>query len=278
MIINAYAKINLTIDITGVMPNGFHSLRSIMAPISLCDELTLEKSNELTFKCSVKALENQENICVRAAKAFFNKANIKSGASIYLKKEIPFPAGLGGGSADAAAVLKGLNELYGFPLAVEDLFLLAAELGSDVPLCLLQRTALCEGRGELLTPISNLPVMNIVIAIGSARLSTPEAFKQYDLLNPPVKNDTDRFLSASKNGIESLAAACGNAFEVVTDVLCPETVTIRNEMFRLGALTSHLSGSGPSVYGIFATEAEASNAACELKKKGFSAYACKTLN
>ena len=132
MRLNANAKINLTLDITGVRPNGFHTLRSVMAPITLCDELTFEKSDEFVFDCNIEALKSEDNLCVRAAKLFFDKIGVKPQGSIFLEKKIPFPAGLGGGSSDAATVLKGLNELYGSLLDKSELLSLAEKLGSVV--------------------------------------------------------------------------------------------------------------------------------------------------
>lgn len=278
MKINAYAKINLTLDITGVRDDGFHTLRSVMAPISLCDELIIEKSDALKFDCNIKSLVTDDNLCIRAAKAFFAESGIENSASIYLKKNIPFPAGLGGGSADAAAVLKGLNELYGNPLTQDKLFSLAERLGSDVSLCLLGRVALCEGRGEVLTELSGLPSLNCVIAIGKGRLSTPEVYRKYDAKNLPVRNDTDIFLDALNEGnIDRIISSFGNAFEPVTDELCPETKAIRELMMSLGARNSRLSGSGPSVYGIFADKELAEKAKKSLIEKGYSAYTCEIL-
>ncbi len=278
MKITANAKINLTLDITGIRPDGFHSLRSVMVPISLCDELTFEENEKFAFSCDIKALETNDNLCVRAAKLFFEKTKKPDGVSIHLQKNIPFPAGLGGGSADAAAVLKGLNSFYGMPICENALFELAEKLGSDVSLCLLGRGALCEGRGEVLTPIKSIGVMPVVIAIGEGRLSTPDVYRRYDAMNLPVRNDTDFFLSAlAANDRERLLSSLGNAFEPVADELCPETKTLRKRLSELGAANARLSGSGPSVFGIFNDEQTARLAVDVLESEGFSAYFCKTV-
>ncbi len=279
MMIKAFAKINLTLDITGILPGGYHALRSVMVPVSLWDEITLEKSDKTEFFCNVASISNPDNLCVRSGNAFLQRANISGGVAIKLKKNIPFPAGLGGGSSDAAAVLKGMNELYGNPLTNADLFDLASGLGSDIPFCLLEKPALCEGRGEILTPLGGVPKFNVVIAIGKARLSTPQVYKKYDSMNLPVKNDTDNFLSALEKGSkDDIIASMGNAFTPVAEALASETKILREEMLSLGALTAHLSGSGPSVYGIFKDEAQSTKATELLKAKGYSAYACETLN
>ena len=192
MRVTANAKINLTLDITGVRPDGFHTLRSVMAPISLCDEIELtEIESGILFDCNIKELVTPDNLCVKAAKLFFETIGKEPSISIYLEKNIPFPAGLGGGSADAAAVLRGLNELYGNEIDEKTMFELASKLGSDVPLCLSNRISLCEGRGEILTPITTSHCFNIVIAIGKARLSTPEVYRKYDAMGLDVCNDND---------------------------------------------------------------------------------------
>ncbi len=278
MKLKAYAKINLTLDITGVRPDGFHGLRSVMAPTTLCDTLTFAKSDSFAFDCSIKELCGEDNLCVRAAKLFFENAEIPPEISIYLEKNIPFPAGLGGGSADAACVLRGLNEFYGNPIAKEKLFSLAEKLGSDVPFCLLNSAALCEGRGEILTTINGMPELDIVIAIGKARLKTPEVFRAYDSLMPDVRNDTERLLNAIKTNSKGvLISAFGNAFEPITDILAPETKELRSIMLSLGATNSRLSGSGPSVYGVFENAHKAEACAEKLKKMGYFAVCCKTL-
>lgn len=278
MKLRAYAKINLTLDIVGILANGFHELRSVMAPISLCDEIELLMSDKFEFYCNLPELETDDNLCVRASELFFGTTGIKESVSLKLMKNIPFPAGLGGGSSDAAAVLKGLNRLFGNPLGDSELFALAEKLGSDVPLCLLSKPALCEGRGEVLTPIDGLPELNTVIAIGKDRLSTPTVFKEYDKMGLPAENSTDSFLNALKSeNISCALRKTGNAFEPVTDVLSPETKRLRELLFANGATASHLSGSGPSVYGVFENAISADNAAKALNGMGYFAVSCKTV-
>ena len=275
----ANAKINLTLDITGVRPDGFHTLSSVMAPISLCDYIDLTKiESGIVFDCNVKSLVTDDNLCVRAAKLFYATLDKEPSVSIYLEKNIPFPAGLGGGSADAAAILRGLNSLYNNSVDEKTLFDLAAKLGSDVPLCLLNRISLCEGRGEVLTPLNMPYSFNIVIAIGKARLSTPDVYRKYDSMGLDVCNDTEKLLSAVNGGdFGEIVATFGNAFEPVSDILAPETMQLRLRMEQLGALTAHLSGSGPSVYGVFASEKDADEAVRILKNEGYFANSCFTL-
>lgn len=280
MRVTANAKINLTLDITGVRSDGFHTLRSVMAPISLCDEIELtEIGSGILFDCNIKELVTTDNLCVKAAKLFFETIEKEPCISIYLQKNIPFPAGLGGGSADAAAILRGLNALYKNIIDETTLFELAAKLGSDVPLCLSNRISLCEGRGEILTPIMTSHRFNVIIAIGNARLSTPEVYRKYDAMGLDVCNDTDKLLSALVDGdFAKIVSSFGNAFEPVTDILAPETMQLRLRMKQLGALTSHLSGSGPSVYGVFESDKLANDVAKILRNEGYFAVSCVTLN
>ena len=203
---------------------------------------------------------------------------IEKSLSIYLDKHIPFPAGLGGGSADAAAVLRGLNDLCGNPFDENALFELAAKIGSDVPFCLLNRVAVCEGRGEILTPLEMPYRFDIVVAIGKARLSTPEVYRRYDSAMLPVRNDTDKLCGYVKENVfDKIVTAFGNAFEPVADVLAPETMVLRSRMNELGAITSRLSGSGPSVYGVFENAEKAEEVAKQLKNEGYFAVSCFTL-
>ena len=277
MKINAYAKINLTLDITGIRPDKFHSIRSVMVPVSLCDVITVEKSNIFSFDCNIKSLVSDDNLCVRAARLFLAENGINENVSIYLEKNIPLPAGLGGGSSDAAAILNALNETFGCPMNRDRLLSLAAQLGSDIPFCLLCAPALCEGRGELITPVSNIPQMDIVIAIGEGRLPTPEVYRRYDEAGLEIRNDTEKLINAIKEG-SGITALLGNAFEPVTDILAPETKKLRELMRSLGAKNSRLSGSGPSVYGVFEKSEEAENAAKMLTEMGYFAVSCKTLS
>lgn len=278
MNIKAYAKINLTLDILGVRADGFHELRSIFMPISLCDSLTVEKSDAMSFYCDIPELRGEDNFCVRACKEFFNWSGIDSCASVKLQKHLPYPAGLGGGSADAAAVLNALNAIFGNPLSKTELLALGAEIGSDVPFCLLGTPALCEGRGELITPLGNIPKLYVTVAIGSGRLPTADVFKAYDESNAKPTDSTDKFLVAHDRGdTRGMIKAMGNAFTDVCARLCPETREMRTGLLRCGAESAMLSGSGPAVYGVFFTKEKAMAAARDMRAKGFFAVDCETL-
>ncbi len=278
MMIKAYAKINLTLDITGLRPDGYHAISSVMVPVSLADNITIEKSDSFSFQCNLPALCTEDNLCVRSAKAFFQRSGVQQSASIYLEKNIPFPAGLGGGSSDAAAVIKGLNELFCNPLSEQELFDIAASVGSDVPFCLFGSPALCRGRGELLTPLTMKKAYHVVISIGDSRLSTAEVYRRFDDLSASPAEKSPAFVQALADDNEAeMLSNVSNSFELVTDIICPETKLMRELMLEGGAIISRLSGSGPSVYGLFADEESAIKGALYMKSKGFSAYNCTTL-
>ncbi|MBR5746447.1 MAG: 4-(cytidine 5'-diphospho)-2-C-methyl-D-erythritol kinase [Clostridia bacterium] len=278
MNIKAYAKINLTLDILGLRGDGFHELGSVTAPISLYDNISIEKSDSQVFKCDLPELRGDDNFCVRARDAFFAETGMTQPVTIKLQKHIPYPAGLGGGSADAAAVLNGLNTLFGELLPQEKLYEIGARVGSDVPMCMLGKCALCEGRGEKLTPLSGMPKLYLTVAIGSGRLPTAKVFKEYDSSGAKPTGYTAAFLKALESGDEKAAyAAMGNGFTEICAKLCPETKEMRARLRSCGAKAAVLSGSGPAVYGVFADEQGAMNAARELRRCGFFAVNCETM-
>ena len=278
MNIKAYAKVNLTLDIIGKRPDGFHELRSVMAPISLFDVITVEKSDENEFCCDLPELRGDDNFCVRARDAFFRRYDCGQKVAVKLQKHIPYPAGLGGGSADAAAVLNGLNRLFDFPLDNESLFAAGAEVGSDVPFCMFGSPALCEGRGEIITPLENLPKLYIALAIGEGRLPTKKVFEEFDLVSQPPTDYTGAYVRALGSGdAKGMISAMGNGFTDICCGLCPEIKEMRSRLRSCGAETAILSGSGPAVYGVFKTQDGAKDAARELRRRGFFAYDCETL-
>ncbi len=278
MKVKAYSKINLTLDILNKRDDGFHTLKSVLVPISLYDSITVEKSGELSFSCDIPELRGDDNYCVRAAKLFFQKTGISGGAAIKLQKHIPYPAGLGGGSSDAAAVLNCLNALYDFPLTREELLAAGAAVGSDVPFCMAGVPSLCEGRGEILTHLDSIPKLYITVAIGGGRMPTSKAFAAYDESAVKPTDFTDKFVAALKNGDRrGMTSAMGNAFTDVCAKLCPETKEMRSRLRSCGAEAAILSGSGPSVFGVFAAKERSVAAAKDLRARGFFAVDCETL-
>lgn len=262
----AYAKINLFLDVTGIREDGFHNIKSVMHTISLSDRLTFEvvPSEEICIELShnSSALENdQDNLVYKSALKYLSEFHAKTKVLINLEKNIPIGAGLGGGSADAAATLRGLNRI--FNLATEEqLFKMAAEIGSDVPFCLVGGIALCEGRGEIISPINEDPELFIAVAIGESRVSTPEAYRSLD--------EKFEYCFAGRDDNNCNNKYFYNIFEEITNF--SEITEIKENMKKNGAEVTLMSGSGPSVFGIFKNKEEACAAVESLKKQGFDAY------
>jgi 4-diphosphocytidyl-2-C-methyl-D-erythritol kinase len=219
-----------------------------MQSVSICDTVTIEKSDSVTVDCSNKNLCGGENIACRAAELFFAAAKIDGGAKIYIEKRIPVAAGLGGGSADAAAVLCGLNTLYETRFDTKELCSIGAAVGADVPFCIAGGAAVCRGIGEKIEPIACLPDCFIVIAKQGNKSSTGALYALFDKNGSSQKPDTEAMKAALLSAdIEKAAAQLCNAFEE----LVPQSAALKHTMLKCGALGAALSGSGPSVFGIF---------------------------
>lgn len=268
----APAKINLSLDITGRRHDGYHFLSMVMHAVALCDYLTLTKTAtdavELCCSCAYGDLPaGDDNLVVRAAKTFFARQEIMgAGVRIALQKEIPMQAGLAGGSADAAAVLVGLNALFDAGLDTHDLCEMGVTLGADVPFCIVGGAALAEGIGELLLPLPSLPKCHIVIAKPAVGVNTAEAFSRFD--RSPV-------LTRPDNNLLAAAVAAGNLAEVgalmcnVFEKACPlpEVTEIKNTMLAQGALGAQMTGSGSAVFGLFADKSDAKHCFSRLKDR-----------
>lgn len=275
----APAKINLALHITGKRPDGFHTLKTVMQSVSLCDIVTVEKTdgeNGIKISCTDKSIPTDgRNIVFKAAEAFFNRTNIPNrGIKIHIEKHIPSEAGLGGGSSDGAAVFAALNRLYGEPLTEEELCSLSAGTGADIPFCIKGGTTLCEGIGEILTPIKPLPDCHIVIGKGEKGVSTKEAYNAVDKL--PETEESGFDTAVFEGSIEEIAGSCFNLFEKVSDN--EEIRSIKETMLAKGALCSVMSGSGSAVFGIFTDAEQAEKACLELNGKGFFSAMCRPVD
>ena len=265
----AYAKLNLSLDVLGTMAGGYHEMKMIMQSASLCDDLHIElnDSGEVTMETNFGFLPRDDrNIAVKAARAFLAEAGLSCGVHIALKKRIPVGAGLGGGSTDAAAVLRLLNELCGAGFSREKLERLGGALGSDVPFCIAGGTCLATNRGEVLTPIAPMPDCGLVICKPRFSIKTPELCAKIDSRRSRIHPDTDGLVSAIEAGdVTGIARRMYNVFEDVLPRRCGEVGVIKNRLLDAGALGAVMTGTGSAVFGVFPDYAAAEKAADGLK-------------
>jgi len=265
--IKAYAKINLALDVTGRRPDGYHLVRMVMQSIGLFDELTLRKAGSgITVTADTDKLPlNQDNLIYRAAELMIEKYGIRSGVQIHLRKKIPIAAGLAGGSTDAAAVMKGIARLFDLDAPPAQLMEYGLSIGADVPYCLMGGTALAEGIGEKLTALPPLPECLILVAKPDIMVSTKYVYEQLDRITecghaaagqvPVAHPDIGRMLAAISAGdLPGILPCMGNVLEAVTVPAHPVIDRLKDRMLQLGASAGLMSGSGPSVYGIFPME------------------------
>ncbi len=265
--VNAPAKINLFLDIIGKLDNGYHSLFMVMQTVGLCDEITVEKSEEngIFLTCSEEKLPcDEKNIAYKAAAAFCKKYKIEPNVKIHIEKRIPFAAGLAGGSADAAAVIVALDKLYKTNLTEYELCKTGLLVGSDVPFCIKGGTCLSQNTGGILSPLEPLKNCFIVLAKPESGVSTAEAYAAADntyLYRP----DSMRMLDACEKGdFEGICKYAGNVFEQVIEVA--ERVEFKEIMRKHGCSLCQMSGSGPTVFALFENKENAENCAEELRK------------
>ena len=282
----AYAKINLHLDITGILQNGFHSVRTVMQTVSLCDTVTLteRKDGELTVECDDPTIPSgKDNLAYRAARAFCRELGRDVGADIFIEKRIPMAAGLAGGSADAAAVLRGMNTLCDSPMSQEQLCRIGSTLGSDIPFCIVGGATLAEGKGDLLSAFPRMPDCAIVIAKGGEGVSTPEAYGMLDSLyggfvspecHPPVSTlPLEKAISDGE--VSAVANRIYNIFERPILSVRPVAAKIKSLMLKNGALGAMMSGSGPSIFGIFENTDAAQSAVTAIEQIGVKAHICR---
>ena len=253
--LKALAKINLGLDVLGRRENGYHDVRMVMQTIYLYDNVTLEKTEEtgIQLECNLFYLPVDEtNIAYKAAKLLMDEFEIKEGVRIVLDKHIPVAAGLAGGSANAAAVLVGMNRLFSLGLSQEELMKRGVTLGADVPYCVMRGTVLAEGIGEILSPLPPLPKCCILIAKPGISVSTKTVYEKLDSQEITEHPDIDGILEGlDKQDLQKVASSMGNVLETVTIVDYPIIEKIKDVMKENGALNSMMSGSGPTVFGIF---------------------------
>ena len=271
----APAKLNLSLDVVGTLPNGYHALDMVMQSIDLFEKLTLTRSEGLTLTLPGSFVPvNDKNTAIKAALAFFQYTGLLAGVDITIQKRVPVRAGMAGGSADAAGVLVGLNALYGAKLSMSELCAIGAAIGADVPFALMSGTCRVQGVGDFLKALPPCPDCWFVVVMPSVGVSTPEAFKQYDVVGSPVHPDCEQQEQAIRaDDLRGLCAAAGNALEHCSGAV--ETPAIRQLLDAHGAIASQMTGSGAAVFGLFDGEEQAAQAAAELRQHYRQVYLCR---
>ena len=266
----AYAKLNISLDVTERRADGFHDMCMVMQTVSICDELELRPTDtgRIQVKSNFSFIPGDErNLAAKAALGFFEAVGMQGqGLLITLQKSIPVGAGMAGGSADAAAVLRALNRLYGAPLTADGLETLAARVGSDVPFCVRGGTALATGRGEKLEALPSLPACKFVVCKPDFSISTPELFRKLDQTGLRCHPDTAGILAALRDGeLEPVARRMYNVFEEVDDRRLRTVREIKSVLLDCGALGAIMTGTGSAVFGVFRPDADCSAAVAALR-------------
>lgn len=267
--LEAHAKINLSLDVLNKREDGYHDLRMIMQTIQLYDTISIQEIRSgVEIDCVASYVPNNNtNIACKAAEAMISKYNLDAGVKIKIDKRIPVAAGLAGGSTDAAAVIKGINSLFKLGIGQDELMEIGRTIGADVPYCILGGTALAEGIGEKLTSLPLLKDVQIVVIKPKVGVSTAWVYKNLNLNKINDRPDTEALISAIKsNDIKFIAGNMKNVLESVTVVKQPVIKRIKKTLMEKGALGSMMSGSGPSVFGIFDDKEKAKNAYNEMNK------------
>lgn len=271
----AYGKINLGLDVLRRRPDGYHDVKMIMQMVSIYDELTFQKTEGSEIRISTNKAElplDENNLIYKAAKLILNRLNSSQGLSIVLEKNIPIAAGMAGGSTDAAATLLGLNELLEGNIPMEELFSMGLKIGADVPYCILKGTALSEGIGEVLTPLPAPPSCSLLIGKPDISVSTKYVYENLHADKLKSHPDIDGMKQAIKQqDLEGITSRMENVLETVTIQKYPVIGEIKKVMLESGAVNALMSGSGPTVFGIFVSKQQAEEAKKELEKTGLAA-------
>ena len=276
----ACAKLNLSLDVTGRRPDGYHELAMVMQSVSLCDDISVELTRSGFFvRSNLRFIPNDDrNLAMKAAKAFFAAAGLSAGARININKRIPVGSGMGGGSSDAAAVLRALNRLYNGHFTRRELEEIGAGVGSDVPFCVAGGTQLARGRGEILSDLTPLPDCGIVICKPDFSISTPELYRKIDSVTIKCRPDTPGIIAALDAGdLAGLARRMYNVFEDVPDRRRKSIAAIRSEMLDKGAMGAIMTGSGSAVFGILPSRGQAAAALAGMKKLPGSSFIAENI-
>ncbi len=279
--IKAYAKINLSLDVLNKREDNYHNVKMIMQQIGLYDEIYLKKIEQgITIETNCEYLPvDSSNIAYKAAKLMIDRYGLNGGLYIYIKKNIPIAAGLAGGSTDAAAVMKVINAMFELGMSLEELMDLGKEIGADVPFCLLGGAALAEGIGEKLTKIQGLNSGWVVLSKPNIGVSTAEAYENLDVESIDERPQTERLIKALQNdNLYEISKLLCNVFEKGIYYRHPIVKEIKIKMNQYGALGSVMTGSGPTVFGVFKNYGKAKSAYEKLRLLYNQTYLVRTYN
>ena len=271
--LNAYAKINLCLDVVGRLENGYHQVRMIMQTVGIHDTLTFERTaGEIRITSDAGEIPlGEDNLIYRAASLMRERFQIAGGVSVHLEKRIPVAAGMAGGSTDAACTMKAMNLLYDLGLSEEELCTLGVQIGADVPYCIMGGTALSEGIGEVLTKLPPMPECVLLVAKPEIGVSTKEVYERIDRHEITDHPDVDGMQGAiAENDLDGVVKRLANVLATVTEEMHPVVQKIREVMLSQGALGSLMSGSGPSTFGIFEDEEKARAAGERIRELGLA--------
>lgn len=268
----APAKINLYLEVGPARPDGYHPVRTILQTVALCDLVEVEVTDGgegLRLEVEGDAPPGEDNLCLRAAAAFLAATGMRMGVSVRLLKRIPQAAGLGGGSSDAAAVLRVLNFIAGEAMSKEELLSAASTLGMDVPFFLVGGTVLGEGRGERVTPLTQAPPLPVLLVNPGAGLATGEVYRRFDLCSgggPPAQGSGDLVDALSRGDVGAIAPLLHNSLQRAACELMPEIAALLEKAAGAGAAATLVSGSGPTVFLLAADDEQAAYLEAEMKK------------
>lgn len=267
--LKALGKINLGLDVLGRRENGYHDVRMVMQTVYLYDRIIMKKSKTPGIRLETNLYYlpvNENNLAYQAAQMLMDEFHMEEGVSIQLDKHIPVAAGMAGGSSNAAAVLFGMNRMFSLGLSQKELMKRGVKLGADVPYCIMRGTVLAEGIGEILTPLSPMPKCYVLIAKPAISVSTKMVYEKLDSHEIEDHPDIDGILAGLKAGdLKKVAGSMGNVLERVTVDAYPVIDRIKKMMIKEGALNAMMSGSGPTVFGIFEEKATARKAADAIR-------------
>ena len=280
MLVKAYGKINISLDIVGKREDGYHLLKMIMQNVDLYDSMSFQKCNKgINISCNKPYIPTDDkNLVYKAAKLFLETYNINEGVNIYLKKNIPVAAGMAGGSTDAAAVFKTLKQLFKVDVDDQELMKLGVKIGADVPFCMIGGTALCEGIGDIITPLAPFKNQILVLVKPNFGVSTKEVYKNLDISKIFKHPDTEGLIKAMEE--EKLIDVCNgmkNLLENVTLRKYPVLKRIKEDMVRMGSMGAMMSGSGPTIFAFFDDMLKAQRCYDKFKTQYKEVYITRTI-